>query len=49
MRPCRSWRGVSTGGERQRLWDAVVAAMPQFEQFVTADREIPVVVLERTA
>jgi deazaflavin-dependent oxidoreductase (nitroreductase family) len=40
---------VSTGPERTRLWDAGVAAMPQFEQFHNAtDRVIPVVVLERS-
>jgi deazaflavin-dependent oxidoreductase (nitroreductase family) len=40
---------VSTGSERARLWDAGVAAMPQFEQFVRADRVIPVVVLEQAS
>ena len=40
---------VSTGPERDRLWDAGVAAMPQFDQFVTSDRVIPVVVLEQSS
>jgi deazaflavin-dependent oxidoreductase (nitroreductase family) len=40
---------VSAGPERERLWDAGVAAMPQFDQFVRADRVIPVVVLERAS
>lgn len=40
---------VSTGSERARLWGAGIAAMPQFGEFVTADRVIPVVVLEQTS
>jgi deazaflavin-dependent oxidoreductase (nitroreductase family) len=39
---------VATGTERQRLFDAQAAKMPNFNEYAAkTDREIPVVVLER--
>jgi deazaflavin-dependent oxidoreductase (nitroreductase family) len=39
---------VATGAERQRLFDAQAAMMPNFKEYAAkTDREIPVVVLER--
>ena len=39
---------VAIGAERQRLWDAHVAAIPHFATYETmTERELPVVVLER--
>jgi len=39
---------VPTGAERQRLFDAQAAMMPNFKEYAAkTDREIPVVVLER--
>jgi deazaflavin-dependent oxidoreductase (nitroreductase family) len=39
---------VATGAERQRLFDAQAAKMPNFKEYAAkTDREIPVVVLER--
>ena len=39
---------VAEGGERQRLWDQMVAQMPGFDDYRrSTTREIPVVVLER--
>ena len=36
------------GDERERIWDALVARSPDYEQYRTrTDRRIPVVVLER--
>jgi deazaflavin-dependent oxidoreductase (nitroreductase family) len=40
---------VATGDERRRLYDAQAALMPTFNEYQQkTDREIPVVVLERT-
>jgi deazaflavin-dependent oxidoreductase (nitroreductase family) len=41
---------VATGEERDRIWEAQKKAFPNFAEYETTagDREIPVVVLERT-
>lgn len=40
---------VAEGAERQRLWDAQAALMPNFDEYQTkTTREIPVVVLTRS-
>jgi len=39
---------VTSGAERERLWDQHVALLPHFGEYPTkTDREIPVIVLER--
>jgi deazaflavin-dependent oxidoreductase (nitroreductase family) len=39
---------VATGEERERIWEAEKALMPQFAEYETkTDRQIPVVVLEK--
>jgi deazaflavin-dependent oxidoreductase (nitroreductase family) len=39
---------VATGEERERIWEAEKALMPQFADYETkTDRQIPVVVLEK--
>ena len=41
---------TSTGAERKRLWEMMVKVFPNYSDYATAatEREIPVVVLERT-
>jgi deazaflavin-dependent oxidoreductase (nitroreductase family) len=40
---------VATGAERERIWEAQKAKLPQFAEYEgKAGREIPVVVIERT-
>ena len=39
---------VATGAERERIWEAQKAKLPQFAEYEgKAGREIPVVVIER--
>ena len=39
---------ITAGVERERLWDAHVAVLPAFREYLTmTDRELPVVTLER--
>ncbi len=46
---CPAIARITTGDERQRLWEAHKAAIPIFERYETmTDRELPVVMLERT-
>ncbi len=41
---------ISEGAERQRLWEAHVAALPHFANYAKmTERELPVVVIERLA